>query len=149
MLREIGSSSLKQKRHEAGIFWIVWKIYNIQVCLLKTQTRPGQGCKCYTHMRLENKIYDATSTPSTLLKRRSFHEIIQRFRLFSVFSANASVSPYDIFVIIQASMALILGAAMVNTSLSSSWGCQCNFNCILVLEQTETSTKAVIGSEPK
>lgn len=71
-------------------------------------------------MRLEKKIYDATSTPLTLPKRRSFHEITQFHALFCVFSANASVSPNDTFVIIQAYMALILGAAMVNMSPSPS-----------------------------
>lgn len=71
-------------------------------------------------MRLEKKIYDATSTPLTLPKRRSFHEITQFHALFCLFSANASVSPNDTFVIIQAYMALILGAAMVNMSPSPS-----------------------------
>lgn len=71
-------------------------------------------------MRLEKKIYDATSTPLTLPKRRSFHEITQFHALFCLFSANASVSPNDTFVIIQAYMALILGAAMVNMSFSPS-----------------------------
>ena len=71
-------------------------------------------------MRLEKKIYDATSTPLTLPKRRSFHEITQFHALFCHFSANASVSPNDTFVIIQAYMALILGAAMVNMSPSPS-----------------------------
>lgn len=71
-------------------------------------------------MRLEKKIYDATSTPLTLPKRRSFHEITQFHALFYLFSANASVSPNDTFVIIQAYMALILGAAMVNMSPSPS-----------------------------
>lgn len=71
-------------------------------------------------MRLEKKIYDATSTPLTLPKRRSFHEITQFRALFCLFSANASVSPNDTFVIIQAYMALILGAAIVNMSPSSS-----------------------------
>ena len=71
-------------------------------------------------MRLEEKIYDATSTPLTLPKRRSFHEITQFQALFCLFSANASVSPNDTFVIIQAYMALILGAAIVNMSPSSS-----------------------------
>ena len=71
-------------------------------------------------MRLEKKIYDATSTPLTLPKKRSFHEITQFHGLFCLFSANASVSPNDTFVIIQAYMALILGAAMVNMSPSSS-----------------------------
>ena len=51
-------------------------------------------------MRLEKKIYDATSTPLTLPKRRSFHEITQFHALFCLFSANASVSPNDTFVII-------------------------------------------------
>ena len=59
-------------------------------------------------MRLEKKIYDATSTPLTLPKRRSFHEITQFHALFCLFSAKASVSPNDTFVIIQAYMALIL-----------------------------------------
>ena len=71
-------------------------------------------------MRLEKKIYDATSTPLTLPKRRNFHEITQFHALFCLFSANASVSPNDTFVIIQAYMALLLGAAMVNMSPSSS-----------------------------
>ena len=71
-------------------------------------------------MRLEKKIYDATSTPLTLPKKRSFHEITQFHALFCLFSANASVSPNDTFVIIQAYMALILGAAMVNMSPSPS-----------------------------
>lgn len=71
-------------------------------------------------MRLEKKIYDATSTPLTLPKRRSVHEITQFHALFCLFSANASVSPNDTFVIIQAYMALILDAAMVNMSPSSS-----------------------------
>lgn len=71
-------------------------------------------------MRLEKKIYEATSTPLTLPKRRSFHEITQFHALFCLFSANASVSPNDTFVIIQAYMALILGAAMVNMSPSPS-----------------------------
>ena len=71
-------------------------------------------------MRLEKKIYDVTSTPLTLPKRRSFHEITQFHALFCLFSANASVSPNDTFVIIQAYMALILGAAMVNMSPSPS-----------------------------
>ena len=71
-------------------------------------------------MRLEKKIYDATSTPLTLPKRRSFHEITQFHALFCLFAANASVSPNDTFVIIQAYMALILGAAMVNMSPSPS-----------------------------
>ena len=71
-------------------------------------------------MRLEKKIYEATSTPLTLPKRRSFHEITQFHALFCLFSANASVSPNGTFVIIQAYMALILGAAMVNMSPSPS-----------------------------
>ena len=71
-------------------------------------------------MHLEKKIYDATSTPLTLPRRRSFHEITQFHALFCLFSANASVSPNDTFVIIQAYMALILGAAMLNMSPSPS-----------------------------